>query len=557
MPVKVSVVVPVYNPGRYIDRCIASVLGQSLPAAEYEAIFIDDGSTDGTPARLDALAAAHPNISVIHQENSGWPGKPRNVGIDAARGEYVFFLDHDDALGPEALERLYAMAVRNDSDIVIGKMAGHHRGVPTELFLQGRDRATLADTPLIDSLTPHKLFRRAFLEHHDLRYPEGRRRLEDHVFVVQAYFLAEAISVLADYICYYHFARPDRSHASHGRFDPPYYYRYVREVLGIVESFTEPGPFRDSLLQRFARVELLGRLHGRGFLEHPPEYREALFVEIRSVVSDHIPVTVDDRLAASHRIRMVLARAGRLDLLVTFARAEAQVRGWATLRTLEWADADALHVTLDAGLDGVSSGIGFERVGDDLRLRLPPQFDDVIPDAARRLPPPEAHPPTLVIRRLDDSAELVVPSAVLPQVVEGPDGRTPPAYAIDARLSPVQLAAAGPRRDGTWDFVVRVGLGGVAKEVRLAVASGTPKSSSRRPPLGRGAPVHPYRNGPGNLSLRVEVHTGPVGWVHGLRRLAKDQVRRLLTTDLFSRLATKGQVRRLAVRLRVLDRLRD
>lgn len=173
MPVKVSVVVPVYNPGQYIDRCIRSILDQSLPDDEFEVIFVDDGSTDTTPGRLDALAAEHRNIKTIHQENSGWPGKPRNVGIAAATGEYVFFLDHDDALGREALERMYAMAVRNGSDVVIGKMAGHYRGVPKHLFFTNRDRATLADTPLLDALTPHKLFRRAFLEKHGLRFPRG------------------------------------------------------------------------------------------------------------------------------------------------------------------------------------------------------------------------------------------------------------------------------------------------------------------------------------------------------------------------------------------------
>lgn len=546
MSIKVSVVVPVYNPGRYIDRCITSILGQSLPVDEYEAIFVDDGSTDDTPARLDALAAAHPNISVIHQENSGWPGKPRNVGIDAARGEYVFFLDHDDALGTEALERMHAMAVRTDADIVIGKMAGHHRGVPKDLFLASRDRATLADAPLIDSLTPHKLFRRAFIERHGLRYPEGRRRLEDHVFVVRAYFLAGVISVLADYICYYLFARLDLSNASHGRFDPPYYYGYVREVLGIVESFTEPGPFRDSLLQRFARVELLGRLQGRTFLEHPPEYREALFAEICSVVRDHLPTTVDDRLAASHRIRMSLVRAGRLDLLVAFAEAEAHVRVRANLRTLGWADGDAIHVTLDAGLDGGSSGIGFERAGEDLRLRLPPLFADVVPGEARRLPRPEASPPSLTIRRLADSAELVVPSTTLPQVVDDHDGRTGVTYSIDARLAPDLVAAAGLQQDGTWDLIVRVGFGGVAKEASVSIARGTPMSLGGRRPLARRPPIRPYRAGPGILSLGVEAHAGPVGWLHRLRRLATDPVRRLET----------GPARRIAIRLRSMYRAR-
>src|ERR1044071_9409944 len=87
MPVKVSVVVPVYNPGVYIEDCIASLKRQSLPPDEFEVVFVDDGSTDGTPARLDELAAEDTRVHVIHQENSGWSGKPRNVGIEAARGE--------------------------------------------------------------------------------------------------------------------------------------------------------------------------------------------------------------------------------------------------------------------------------------------------------------------------------------------------------------------------------------------------------------------------------------------------------------------------------------
>ncbi|MEA2289920.1 MAG: poly(ribitol-phosphate) beta-N-acetylglucosaminyltransferase, partial [Solirubrobacteraceae bacterium] len=99
MAVKVSVVVPVYNPGPHIDDCIASVLRQSLPASEYEAIFVDDGSTDGTGERLDEIAAEHPHLRVIHIENSGWPGRPRNVGVEAARGEYVYFVDNDDWIG--------------------------------------------------------------------------------------------------------------------------------------------------------------------------------------------------------------------------------------------------------------------------------------------------------------------------------------------------------------------------------------------------------------------------------------------------------------------------
>ena len=83
---------------------------------------------------------------------------------------------------------MHAMAVRDDADIVIGKVVGHGKSVPRNLFRRNRTGVDLQWEALIWLLTPHKLFRRAFLDEHDLRFPEGRRRLEDHVFVMRAYF---------------------------------------------------------------------------------------------------------------------------------------------------------------------------------------------------------------------------------------------------------------------------------------------------------------------------------------------------------------------------------
>ena len=90
----VSVIVPVYDPGPYLERCIDSLLAQTMPPGELELIFVDDGSTDGSGERLDRLAAEHDHVRVIHQENSGWPGKPRNVGIDGLY-QYRPVLDTD------------------------------------------------------------------------------------------------------------------------------------------------------------------------------------------------------------------------------------------------------------------------------------------------------------------------------------------------------------------------------------------------------------------------------------------------------------------------------
>ena len=112
---KVSVIVPVFDPGPDIDDCIESLLGQTMPAGDLELIFVDDGSTDGTPARLDELAGRHRHVRVQHIPNSGWPGKPRNVGIDMAEGEYVYFVDNDDWLGKSALKWDWLPEADNDS----------------------------------------------------------------------------------------------------------------------------------------------------------------------------------------------------------------------------------------------------------------------------------------------------------------------------------------------------------------------------------------------------------------------------------------------------------
>src|SRR4051794_5266977 len=204
---KVSVIVPVFDPGSDIDDLIASLLGQTLPPSELELIFVDDGSTDGTPARLDALAGQHRHVRVQHIPNSGWPGRPRNIGLDMATGDYVFFADNDDWRERDALERLHETAVQDRADVVVGKVVGHGKGVPGALFERNRHGEPFDTDVFLQLLAPHKLFRRGLLDEHGIRFPEGKRRLEDHPFVLGAYFAAERLSVVADRPVYHWVAR--------------------------------------------------------------------------------------------------------------------------------------------------------------------------------------------------------------------------------------------------------------------------------------------------------------------------------------------------------------
>ena len=110
MKTRVSVILPVYNTRAYLRECLDSVLAQDVDPGSFEIVAVDDGSTDGSGEILDEYALRHAFVRVMHQENSGWPGQPRNRGLEASRGEYVFFLDSDDVLGPEAVRRLCDVA---------------------------------------------------------------------------------------------------------------------------------------------------------------------------------------------------------------------------------------------------------------------------------------------------------------------------------------------------------------------------------------------------------------------------------------------------------------
>ena len=112
---KVSIIVPVYNVEKYLDRCIYSLLSQSLK--EIEIILVDDASPDKCPILCDDYASQYQNIRVIHKQNAGL-GWARNSGIDVARGEYICFVDSDDFIESDMLERLYNECIVQKLDVI-------------------------------------------------------------------------------------------------------------------------------------------------------------------------------------------------------------------------------------------------------------------------------------------------------------------------------------------------------------------------------------------------------------------------------------------------------
>jgi poly(ribitol-phosphate) beta-N-acetylglucosaminyltransferase len=471
MPVKVSVVVPVWNPGGDIDRCIASLLGQSLPPGEVESIFVDDGSTDDTPARLDALAAAHPNVRVVHIPNSGWPGRPRNVGVANAVGEYVQFVDQDDHLAPEALERLYAYGRANSADIVIGRVASDFRGVALSVFARDRPSCSIHDAPLIDSLTPHKMFRRAFLQAKDLAFPEGKRRLEDQLFMVQAYFRAASVAILADYPCYFYLERSDKRNAGATLIVPDQYFANLREVLAEVIANTEPGEERARVLRRFCRVEILARLSEPTFPGQDDAYRRELFAAARAVLVEFMGPDVDAQLGGVRRLRSQLVREGQYDEVLGLARRAARLRAACRITSCVW-DRDRLIVGFKVGIER-DDGTPFHLVRRRDRYVLGPEITDA--SSARSIDVTdevEKVRATIWVRDRTTSVEWQAPTktqVVLEAGDADPVGSVPviPSLAGTVVLGPQQLALGSPLADARWDVWLRVVAFGLDLRTRL------------------------------------------------------------------------------------------
>lgn len=167
---EVSVIVPVYNTAACLPRCLDSLLAQTF--GDFEAILVDDGSTDESPAILSAYAEKDPRFLVVTRENGGLSAA-RNSGIRLARGEYLAFLDSDDAFDPAFLEKMAGKAKREKLDLVLCAFTyvypdGRRVSAPTRHHLSGEP---VREYLLSEPMAPVRLFRRALFQ--EVAFREG------------------------------------------------------------------------------------------------------------------------------------------------------------------------------------------------------------------------------------------------------------------------------------------------------------------------------------------------------------------------------------------------
>ncbi|MFE4021064.1 glycosyltransferase family 2 protein [Streptomyces sp. NPDC059101] len=466
----VTVIVPVHNTRRYLDRSLGSVLAQTLDPHRIEIIAVDDGSTDGSGAWLDEAAADHPRLTVVHQPASGGAGRPRNVGLDRATGDYVFFLDSDDHLGPEALARLIRMAEEHHSDVVYGRIVGAEgRGAPVDLRTTN-PRVSVFDSPVYWSLAAYKLFRRSFVERHRLRFVEGRLLAEDLPFGIAALLRAETISVLADYDCYYLHGRDDDSNASRQDMDWPAYLAYIDTVLTGVAAEVPSGPDRDKLMVRHFHGEILMPF-AAPYLARDEAGRRAMREAARPLVDRYLTDGVLAALPPGLRLRAHCLRAG-LD-----AELAAVVRA-------------------DSG-PGSAPAPGPPRIEDGRAYAAYPHFrdpDHPLPDALYDLTSRIAVRQRLTgvqwvggVLHLHGTATLRAVGADRVELIlhrSGAHLRVPAAYGPDdtwhAALDPATAAHGEPLTDGIWGLKIAVTAHGAATGPAPDAADATPSGALRR-----------------------------------------------------------------------------
>ncbi len=213
----ISVIVPVYNVEKYLDRCVESIVNQTY--TNLEIILVDDGSPDNCPKMCDDWAKKDNRIKVIHKENGG-VSSARNIGLDNALGKYIAFCDPDDLIHPQMYEVLYKFAKDNDAECVVcnfENFSDFNNIKVQDIILENKyecfsgkqayEYIRLSDKCNMIGCVWNKLFLKSSI--HILRFDTSLSYGEDLCFVLTFLSTIESMIVLDDVFLYYYFIRND------------------------------------------------------------------------------------------------------------------------------------------------------------------------------------------------------------------------------------------------------------------------------------------------------------------------------------------------------------
>ncbi|SIN70534.1 glycosyltransferase family 2 protein [Agromyces cerinus] len=497
---RVSIVVPTYRSGQGLERLFGSLRAQTLRSDEFEIIIVDDGSPEEDAARIADLTARQPNARFHRIDHSGWPSRPRNVGIDLAAGEFVLFADHDDELYPTSLENALETLDRTGADVFAGKEARTDQAKwGLDVFDGNYDDAGLREDahPLVPT-NPHKLYRVALLREHAVRFPEGGRQLwEDVHFNVDVARHTSHVAIRSDEP-FYHWVRDGRTTSTS-------FGENVEEwwtALGLVIEHIAAGLDRDTA--RRQRGLLLGLQFrervlpavGPALLQRSPADRALVLAHATRLVSDYADPEIVRSLPKHLQARAHLLRIGRPDLVESLAAFDDGILGISFASSVEVGnDGVRLETSttwmahhggfLDVRIDG---GKVRRALTPELERELGPELlmiDDDIASASSRIG----------LRSRDTAMTWLVPTETTMQVSDDPYYPSVTARSV-AFVDPETLRHGLPMADGYWDFNARNELFGVINHRAVRAVRHGGRSEGARD-------LRVYANIHGNLSLQI------------------------------------------------------
>lgn len=188
---QISIIIPVYNAGLYIEACIKSLLNQTFTNCEF--IFVNDGSTDSSKIIIESYKEFDKRITLINQQNQG-VSIARNNGITIAKGEYIGFVDADDWVENDMYATLFAAINNNNCDIVLCNMSRYFNDIKTNSRYNFPVNEVLKLNYIKQVLQPYliknddlysscnKLFKSEIIKKNSIKFPEGNALSEDNIF---------------------------------------------------------------------------------------------------------------------------------------------------------------------------------------------------------------------------------------------------------------------------------------------------------------------------------------------------------------------------------------
>ena len=209
--IKVSVIVPVFNTEKYLEKCLNSLINQTLQ--DIEIICINDGSTDKSADIIKKFTNKDSRFKLINQENKK-QGAERNAGMKIAKGEYIGFVDSDDWVDLEYYEKLYNAAKKYNADMALATniRTGHGKDKKRLNITEEKFVTTLQDKIDVcqqwkNECPTNKIYRHSMLKNNNITWPEGVY-CEDKLFTIKAVYYANSIVTVPD-INYYYYRNPN------------------------------------------------------------------------------------------------------------------------------------------------------------------------------------------------------------------------------------------------------------------------------------------------------------------------------------------------------------